>query len=121
MLHNPHYAKIRMITATVSALIWCAFALFSSASTLARNVDSQAASNQGGLYQTQSPQAPNVAMSELTGMHFFIDPGHGGANAPGAPNALTTMCQEQGTSGPAGTTERRWTLEMAFALGPPPE
>ncbi len=52
------------------------------------------------------PYVPDGEYQQLQGFHFYIDPGHGGANAPGP------LCQTQGTAGPAGTTEREWTLQV---------
>jgi N-acetylmuramoyl-L-alanine amidase len=55
-----------------------------------------------------------TALRELTGLHVYIDPGHGGINPPGLP------CQEFGATGPAPdfTYEKDWTLRIALELGP---
>lgn len=66
-----------------------------------------AASNDELLVEEDSP---NAQYRELTGFTFYIDPGHGGLNPPGQP------CQDFGATGPNGTFEKDWSLQIAYTL-----
>lgn len=54
---------------------------------------------------------PNADYRELAGFNIYVDPGHGGFNPPGEP------CQDFGATGPNGTFEKDWVLQIAYTLG----
>ncbi|MBF6612521.1 MAG: hypothetical protein IVW55_05270 [Chloroflexi bacterium] len=87
---------LSMVVGLALAFLLCIIVVNSSAA--AKSNDSNLPASSVG--PASITPLPLQLGGELVGFHFYIDPGHGGANAPGLP------CQAQGTDGPAGTTER---------------